>query len=120
MTPKDVLFTRLKKSAFRSRFKLNDKELVYVNEKGYSVIRSHACDFIRLRLAPASPHNDGKQTPMHGHPVFIAQHATATCCRSCLLKWHGIPTGSVLTDEEQAYIVDVIMTWIIDQSRMDV
>lgn len=112
MTPKDVLFARLQKSAFRSRFKLKEKELAYINEKGYPVIRSHACDFVRKRLAPALPQNDGKQTPMYGHPVFIAQHATATCCRSCLYKWHSIPKGRMLTDEEQAQIVDIIMTWI--------
>lgn len=112
MTPKDVLFTRLEKSTFRTRFKLQEKELAYINEKGDSVIRSHACDFVSKRLAPALPHNDGKQTPMRGHPVFIAQHATATCCRRCLYKWHGIPTGRVLNADEQAYIVDIIMTWI--------
>lgn len=112
MTPKDVLFDRLQKSAFRCRFKLKDKELAYIREKGLPVIRNHACDFISKRLAPAQPLNDGKQTPMRGHPVFIAQHATATCCRGCLAKWHGIPTGRELTEKEQAYIVDCIMTWI--------
>ena len=40
------------------------------------------------RIAPKEPLNDGKQTPMKGHPVFIAQHATATCCRECTRKWH--------------------------------
>ena len=47
-----------------------------------------------------------------GHPVFIAQHATATCCRSCLQKWYGIPKGRALTEEEQAMVTDVIMQWI--------
>lgn len=41
-------------------------------------------------MAPKNIDNDGKQTPMRGHPVFIAQHATATCCRECLKKWHNI------------------------------
>lgn len=115
MNPQDVLFKRLQKSAFRSRFQLKEKEKAYVHEKGLSTIQSHACDFVSQRLAPAHPINDGKQTPMRGHPVFVAQHATATCCRGCLAKWHGIPTERVLTDKEQAYIADVIMTWITMQ-----
>ena len=56
--------------------------------------------------------NDGAQTPMKGHPVFIAQHATATCCRSCLYKWHKIAKNKELSSEEIDYIVDIIMTWI--------
>ena len=75
-------------------------------------IRSHASDFVRTRLAPAQIPNDGKQTPMRGHPVFLAQHATGCCCRGCLYKWHRIPAGVQLTEEQQKYIVDVLMAWI--------
>lgn len=75
-------------------------------------IRSHASDFVRTRLAPAQIPNDGKQTPMRGHPVFLAQHATGCCCRGCLYKWHRIPAGVRLTEEQQEYIVDVLMAWI--------
>ena len=106
------IFERLAKSKFRSRFKLRDKEKQYIQEKGLDKIRSHAEDFISKRLAPADISNDGKQTPMRGHPVFIAQHATATCCRGCLEKWHKIPKGRDLTGVEQKYIVDIIMEWI--------
>ena len=70
----DIL-DKLAKSNFRSRFKLRAKELEYIKDKGLDTIYSHACDFIRDRVAPAEPVNDGKQTPMRGHPVFIAQHA---------------------------------------------
>ena len=85
------LFARLSRSKFRSRFHLTEKDKAYAREKGPDTIRSHAKDFIEKRLAPAEIPNDGKQTPMRGHPVFIAQHATACCCRGCLAKWHGIP-----------------------------
>ncbi len=107
------LFARLAQSKFRSSFHLKANDKAYVREKGMDTIRSHACDFIRKRLAPAEPANDGKQTPMRGHPVFVAQHATGTCCRSCLEKWHRIPKGRELTESQQAYLVDeVIMKWI--------
>ncbi len=109
------LFSRLSRSEFRSRFRLSPADRQYVREKGMDVIRSHAQDFVRTRLAPANPRSDGKQTPMRGHPVFIAQHATATCCRDCLRKWHGIPMGKELTESQQEYVVTVIMTWIARQ-----
>lgn len=108
----DVLFARLARSKFRSRFRLGVRERAYLAEKGYDVIGRHAADFVAGRLAPAAPRNDGRQTPMRGHPVFIAQHATATCCRGCLAKWHGIPAGRALTEAEQARIVGVLMAWI--------
>lgn len=108
----DELFARLSQSDFRSRFSLKAKDKAYIQEKGWETIRQHAADFIRKRLAPALIPNDGQQTPMRGHPVFIAQHATGCCCRGCFSKWHHIPAGRELTSEEQQYAVDVIMEWI--------
>lgn len=102
----------LQKSQFRSQFHLKQKERDYITHKGMAVIRIHAEDFIRQRLSPSFIENDGKQTPMRGHPVFVAQHATGTCCRGCLYKWHKIQKGKELTLEQQEYIVDVIMSWI--------
>ena len=108
---------RLSGSKFRSRFRLGKKEAYYARDKGLTVIAQHAFDFIRKRLAPEAPLNDGKQTPMRGHPVFIAQHATASCCRGCLEKWHHIPCGREMTEEEISGVVEVIMAWIKDQIR---
>ena len=102
----------LSKSKFRSSFYLKTKDKEYVREKGIETIEKHTRDFIEKRLAPKEIKNDGKQTPMRGHPVFIAQHATATCCRGCLNKWHKIPKNVELTDEQNEYIIEVIMTWI--------
>lgn len=110
------LFQRLAQSKFRSSFSLKANDRAYVAEKGIETIRTHAQDFIRTRLAPAFPKNDGKQTPMRGHPVFIAQHATATCCRGCLEKWYGIPKGRQLSEAEQKMVVEVIMKWIGQQA----
>ena len=106
------LWKRLSQSKFRSSFSLKANDRSYVSDKGMDKVREHACDFIRKRLAQADIPNDGKQTPMRGHPVFVAQHATATCCRGCLEKWHHIPKGRELTETEQEYIVNVIMEWI--------
>ena len=106
------LFERLSKSSFRSRFRLSAKDKEYVASKGLATIRQHAEDFVARRLAPAVIPNDGKQTPMRGHPVFTAQHATGCCCRGCFSKWHHIPAGRQLTIAEQQYAVAVLMAWI--------
>lgn len=106
------LFERLAQSDFRRSFHLKPKDLAYIREKGLDTIRKHATDFVAKRLAPADIPNDGKQTPMRGHPVFLAQHATACCCRGCFQKWHHIPAGRALSPVEQKYAVSVLMEWI--------
>ncbi|HVF57740.1 MAG TPA: DUF4186 domain-containing protein [Pyrinomonadaceae bacterium] len=108
----DEVFAALSQSAFRRRFRLCGKELEYLRRKGLKTVSEHAVDFIEKRLAPSSPANDGRQTPMRHHPVFIAQHATATCCRGCLEKWHGIAKGRALEPEEKRYVVEVITAWL--------
>ena len=109
------MLVRLSRSNFRSRFHLKAQDKQYIREKGWNTVADHAADFVSKRLAPAEPKNDGKQTPMRGHPVFIAQHATATCCRGCLAKWHNIPQGVSLSEEQQRYIVAVIYHWLVVQ-----
>ena len=108
----DVLFARLATSEFRRRFRLKAEDIAYIERKGMETIRRHAADFVRTRLAPAVIPNDGRQTPMRGHPVFIAQHATACCCRGCLEKWCRVPKGRELTEDQQRRIVDFLMAWI--------
>ena len=107
----------LKKSKFRSSFHLKIKDKQYVYEKGIDTIEKHAYDFIMKRLSLKVINNDGKQTPTRGHPVFIAQHATATCCRHCFEKWHKVSPNIQLSPEQQKYAVDLIMAWIEKQMR---
>src|SRR5215203_3158474 len=107
----DDVFARLAHSAFRSRFRLAGREQDYLRARGKETVLMHARAFAE-RLAPARPANDGKQTPFRGHPVFVAQHATATCCRGCLSRWHGIPAGRPLTADEQGHAVAAIGRWL--------
>ena len=119
MNPHDPIIlsklTSLAKSKFRSKFKLTPNEQDYIAAKGIETIKAHALQFVNSRIAPDFPKNDGKQTPMRGHPVFIAQHATATCCRGCTQKWHGIPKARALNEKEIDFIVSLIMEWIEQQ-----
>ena len=105
----------LRESSFRSRFSLTHQDRLYIKTRGMETITKHASEFIRSRIAPAYPKNDGKQTPMRGHPVFIAQYATATCCRGCIKKWHRIPKRRALSDNELRFMVELIMAYIIEQ-----
>lgn len=97
---------------FRARFHLSARDTATCRARGRDTIAVHAADLIARRLAPSAPRNDGKQTPYRGHPVFVAQHATATCCRTCLARWHQIPAGRALTADERRYVVAVILAWL--------
>lgn len=108
----DATLERLAAQPFRAKFRLRGREAATVELRGMEVIRRHAGEVLAERVAPAAPAKDGRQTPYRGHPVFVAQHATATCCRSCLERWHGIPKGRAMTAEEQDYAVEVICRWI--------
>ena len=108
-------FDKLKKSKFRSSFKLSQNDYLYIEKKGIMTISLHAKEFISDRLSPANPKTDGKQTPFKNHPVFIAQHATATCCRTCLNKWYGISKGQILSVQQVDFCIELIMTWIAIQ-----
>ncbi len=110
------LFDRLSRSSFRRGFRLEGPEFDYLRRKGLKAILEHAADFIGQRLAQAEPPNDGKQTPYRSHPVFVAQHATATCCRGCLEKWHGIARGRPLSTAEKDYILKVLEHWLAAQA----
>ena len=105
-------FEKLAKSPFRSRFHLTEQDRAYVRKIGADALRRHAEDFVASRLAPAVIPNDGKQTPMRGHPVFVAQHACACCCRGCLSKWYHVPKGVPLAPAQQEKIVNLLLEWI--------
>lgn len=106
------MLERLGTSKFRASFALCAKDRSYALDKGEDVIRRHAHDLLAKRVGTAWPEHDGRQTPWRGHPVFTAQHATATCCRGCIEKWHHIPKGRPLTDDELADLTELVVRWI--------
>lgn len=108
----DEAFRRLGTSSFRRKFRLLGRELAYLQTWGLPHVMKQAQDLIRKRVAPAEIPNDGRQTPWRNHPVFVAQHATATCCRGCLEKVHEIPKGHELTADELRYVLSVLERWL--------
>ena len=116
----DYYFEKLGKSKFRSSFHLKEKDKLYVKEKGLGKIKNDTMYFIENRLAADYPKNDGKQTPMRGHPSFIAFHATATCCRGCMNKWYRIPKGRELKEDEKEFICELVMEYIKREMENDI
>ncbi|BDR53831.1 DUF4186 domain-containing protein [Bombiscardovia nodaiensis] len=106
------MLARLGTSKFRASFSLSAKDRAYARAKGKAVIERHAHEMLAQRVGPAQPLKDGKQTPYRGHPVFTAQHATATCCRGCIERWHHIPKGQPLSEEEIDRLAALVMAWI--------
>ncbi len=117
MNKYDIILNKLTKSKFRNSFTLKQKDLAYIHRVGIATINEHCGDFVINRLKDPSLFIDGKQTPFRGHPVFIAQHATATCCRDCLWKWHNIEKNHILSEIEIEYVCFIIMNWIEKQAK---
>ncbi len=103
---------RLERSSFRRKQRLDARDAGYLRSRGLTEVMAHAARFVDERLAPARPENDGRQTPMRGHPAFVAQHATATCCRGCLARWHDIPSGRALTPEQRERVLALLEAWL--------
>ena len=108
---------KLSKSSFRSKFYLKGADFSYIERVGMEKIALHAKEFVKEKLAPANPKNDGKQTPMKGHPIFVAQHATACCCRGCLNKWYGVKMGVPLSEVQQQKIINLLLVWTEKQVK---
>ncbi len=111
----DAAFHRLGLSAFRRKFRLQGKELAYLRTWGLPHVMKQGADLIKQRLALAAPRNDGSQTPWRNHPIFVAQHATGTCCRGCLEKTYGIAKGRALTVEQTAHVLSAIERWLREE-----
>lgn len=115
-----TLRSRIKKSDFRSQFLLDKEEIKYLYDKGLEIVKNNAFDFFRNHLASVHDEVLVKHVPLLNHPVFMAQQATATCCRECIAKWHDISPLNELSQEEIFYLVDIAMLWLCDNIPEDV
>lgn len=111
------ILEQLSRDRFRQKFELRGKELAHLQTWGIEKIMKDARELLTRRVASAEPKNDGRQTPWRNHPVFVAQHATATCCRGCIARWHGIPKGRELTAEELDQLLTVLRAWLSQFER---
>lgn len=111
-TPFDSHLLQRSKSPYRSNLRLTGEEIEYCRSRGLDEVRREAFDIIRKNIAPSYIKNDGKQTPENGHPIFVSQHATATCCRKCINRFYYIPNDRKLTETEVNFIVDLNLEWL--------
>lgn len=112
MTDIDTVLAALAASGERGCYKLSTADKSQLRIAGLTKVMKQAADIIDRHIAPERPVNDGTQTPRKGHPVYVAQHATATCCRGCIATWHGIDAGRALTPDEKAHILEVLRRWL--------
>lgn len=112
-----VIHERLAVNAFRRGFRLQGRELAHLQTWGLERVMRDASELLRRRVAPADPPNDGRQTPWRNHPVFVAQHATATCCRGCIEKWYGVARGHALEPDELNLLLESVRRWLEPYSR---
>ena len=71
-------------------------------------------EFVDVRLSPAFPPNDGKQTPMRG--TLCLWHSMLVPAVAVFVnKWYKVPLGVKLTENQQERIVNLLMAWIENQ-----
>jgi hypothetical protein len=111
-------FSALQHELIRHHFfhqPVDEDAMRHARRKGRVKLKEAARDRLRKYLAPAEPPRDGRQTPLQGNAIYYAQHATATCCRTCLKYWHDIPKGRPLTAEEFDYCAALVDLFLDDR-----
>ncbi len=106
------LLEKVAKCDYRAEIDLGAEDIEYINSRGFDMMIKHAQDFVERRLGPARPRNEGKQTPLKGHPLFLAQHATGSDSRRALSEYHGIAEGKELSRQQIDYVTDVVLRWL--------
>ena len=104
-------FDALKHETIRHHFfhvPIDQKAINYARRKGRKKLKDAIRSRIEKSIGAATPSWDGRQTPMKDNPIFYGQHATATCCRTCLEYWHAIPKGVPLTQAQIDYCVELL------------
>ncbi len=114
----DHTFTELRQELIRHHFwhlEFDERARNHALRKGRSTLFLAASRRIEMSVGAESPRNDGRQTPFDGNVLYYAQHATASCCRTCIAYWHDIPKGRALTTEEREYLAGLVVRYIDDR-----
>jgi hypothetical protein len=123
LNPKDIpyLVTALKTEFIRAKMtamKPNQWAWNYARRKGRKKLLSDLPDFLRKHIGPPRDAFDGRRvpwpqrTPQRMNPYFYGQHATGTCCRTCLETWYGIPQDRKLSPKEIIFFTAVLTDYI--------
>jgi len=108
-------FESLGREWIRHTFWHRDFDLPAINHarrKGMGGMRVAASRRIRQAVGSDQNPREGRQTPYDGNVLYYAQHAVAACCRKCIEYWHGIPAKAPLSDDEVAYLANLVILYV--------
>lgn len=108
-------FEALKNELIRHHFwhqTIDQRAMNHALRKGRLQLNEAARQRIEKSIATAGNPRDGRQTPFEGNSLFYGQHATATCCRTCVEYWHGIPKSHDLSDDEIDYLHALLVRFL--------
>jgi hypothetical protein len=114
----DETFKNLKYEFIRHYYwhrNIDDRAVNYAKRKGKINLMATVEKRIRSSVSKPADSFDGRQTDWNGNPIFYAQHATATCCRRCIEKWHNIPRDRELTKSEIQYFTELARRYLGDR-----
>jgi hypothetical protein len=114
----DHTFSELRHEFIRHHFwhvEIDEKAKNHALRKGRIALISSIPTRIANSVAAELPYRDGRQTPFRDNVLHYAQHATASCCRTCIEYWHNIPKGRPLTEPEQEYLGSLMARYIEDR-----
>jgi hypothetical protein len=94
---------------------IDERAMNYAKRKGKLGLIETAEHFLRKYIAKPADAFSSISTSMDGNPIHYAQHATATCCRRCIEKWHGIPPDRYLQEDEILYFLRLVQLFINDR-----
>jgi len=118
LTDADHTFAELRLELIRHHFwhiEIDETAKNHALRKGRIALLGQAAQRIAKSVGVESPFRDGQQTPFSGNAIYYAQHATASCCRTCIEYWHNIPKGRALTNDEQEYLTKLVTLYIADR-----
>jgi hypothetical protein len=109
------VFEQLRHELIRHHFwhlPFDDKAINHARRKGRRQLHEAARRRLETSVGKAGMAFDGRQTPREGNTICYAQHATASCCRTCIEYWHDIPKDRDLTADELSYLSTLVIAYL--------
>lgn len=90
----------------------DEKAINYALKKGKIELLKTVEQRIRSSVKAPADAFDGRRTKWEGNPIHYGQHATATCCRKCIERWHDISRDVELTEKQIKYFTHLVVMFL--------
>jgi len=115
--PNDIenTFKSLKYEFIRHHYwhkEFDEKAVNYALRKGKIELINTVEKRIRASVKAPVDAFDGRRTKWEGNPIHYGQHATATCCRKCIERWHNVPRDEELTEKQVKYFTHLVIMFL--------